>query len=960
MEDTLQEAHRNKKPKKTNLKIYFHNVSGIKSQISPLRASIHTSDYDVIILLETWFNSNIFSSELFDSTWNVFRRDRCDVNNDPRNGGGVLIAVKNDILCETIELQDNSGTENITVRLKIGATFVYMNSVYLPPNLDSTKYESYISVIEELSANLNPTDELLVFGDFNLNDVTWIPDDENECIMNAHDVTADKSEYILSHLLNCGLNQLNDNGNVLDLVFSSFIDDITVEISSHPIKKHSVAHKALEIVFNMKEHSVPNIIQEEYFYDFRRASSAIILNGLNSFDWSSLLNSYDANFCANVLNDILSEVLITQAPKKKRKRKNGAPWLNDTVRNARNLKNRAYKTFVRNGLESDYIQYLNLCDNFNDINKIAYDSYLSRKAGELKKSPRSFWKFVNDNKKKNSIPTLLYSHDTTISTTKDKCDLFADFFQTVYKQYEPVPAEDHASTENLFEVNDLTPTEEEVLSALLKLDTNKGGGPDGISNTFLKMIATAIAKPLSHVFKVSLQSGTFPTIWKKSFIIPIHKSGSRSNVTNYRGIAILNGIPKLLEHLICGKFTSFLRDCFDMNQHGFLKKRNTETNLVSFLHYVINNMENGGQVDAIYTDFSKAFDRVHHGILRNKLRKLGVPQLFVDWSSSYLTGRIQNVRIDSCISKDVIVYSGVPQGSIIGPILFTCFINDCPITDCFYAMYADDLKLFRKINGIEDAHLLQSSLVELVTWCKINQMELNIDKCKCISFTRRNTNNITIYNYDIDGKYLARSNVINDLGVMVDSELRMNDHICHIVNKARRNLGFMKRQARQFNDPFVNKALYCALVRPTLEYCSVVWNPHTLAQINVVESVQKQFLLFALNGLGWRDQYVLPPYQHRLTLLNMETLQDRRKRYDGVFMFKLMTNLLDSPYLQSTITHNSSSYNTRNRCVLTQAQHSTSYGYNETMTRLTRLYNENPDAFMNQHTLNSFKINFKL
>ena len=238
--------------------------------------------------METWFNNNIYSSELFDSTWNVFRRDRCDVNNDPRNGGGVLIAVKNDIICETVELQDDSGTENMTVRLRIGGIFVYMNSVYLPPNLDSSGYESYITVIEELSATLNPMDELLVFGDFNLNNVTWIRDDENECIMNAHGVTSDKSDYILSHLFNSGLNQLNDiandYGNVLDLVFSTFIDDITVELSGHPIKKHSVAHKALDIVLNLRECRTHTIIQEEYYYDYKRANSADILNGLNSLD----------------------------------------------------------------------------------------------------------------------------------------------------------------------------------------------------------------------------------------------------------------------------------------------------------------------------------------------------------------------------------------------------------------------------------------------------------------------------------------------------------------------------------------------------------------------------------------------------------------------------------------------------------------------------------------------------
>ena len=150
----------------------------------------------------------------------------------------------------------------------------------------------------------------------------------------------------------------------------------------------------------------------------------------------------------------------------------------------------------------------------------------------------------------------------------------------------------------------------------------------------------------------------------------------------------------------------------------------------------------------------------------------------------------------------------------------------------------------------------------------------------------------------------------------------------------------MKRQSKQFKDPFVTKALYCTLVRPTLEYCSVAWNPFYSVHVNCIESVQKQFLLFALRGLGWHDQFILPPYQDRLQLLDMESLEDRRRRSDGVYMYKLMNELIDAPYIRSNIVLNSSLYETRGRNTLIQLHHPTNYGYNEAINRLTRLYNQ--------------------
>ena len=234
-------------------------------------------------------------------------------------------------------------------------------------------------------------------------------------------------------------------------------------------------------------------------------------------------------------------------------------------------------------------------------------------------------------------------------------------------------------------------------------------------------------------------------------------------------------------------------------------------------------------------------------------------------------------------------------------------------------------------------------------------MELNIEKCKTISYSRKREGNKVMYDYNISGVSISRCNLINDLGIMLDNKLNMNAHIDYITSKARQTLGFIKRQSKSFNDPYITRSLYCALVRPTLEYCSIAWYPFTQQQINKIESVQKQFLLFALRGLGWSNGFQLPAYESRLLLLNMDSLEERRKVAGATFMYKLMKDVVSVPNLKNVIVFNASNYNTRRRPLLTRSTHSTSYGMNNPMNRFTMLVNEHSNVFMSSETVNVFK-----
>ena len=253
------------------------------------------------------------------------------------------------------------------------------------------------------------------------------------------------------------------------------------------------------------------------------------------------------------------------------------------------------------------------------------------------------------------------------------------------------------------------------------------------------------------------------------------------------------------------------------------------------------------------------------------------------------------------------------------------------VPDVRVLIYADDVKLFHRINSPSDCSVLQNALNVFVDWCNDLDLDLNVGKCKVMSFSRKK--NVINYDYCFTEQYISKCDVVSDLGVILDGKLSMNTHIDNVVGRAMRMLGFIKRFSREFDDICVLKTLFVTYVRPILEFASLVWSPCFATHIARVEAVQRNFSRFALRVLNWRDPLNLPEYSERLKLLSLDTLFARRKLTDVLFIHDILSGKIQCSHLLSMIPLSTSRFGLRHRDLFLVSSHRTCYGCNNPIDR---------------------------
>ena len=364
---------------------------------------------------------------------------------------------------------------------------------------------------------------------------------------------------------------------------------------------------------------------------------------------------------------------------------------------------------------------------------------------------------------------------------------------------------------------------EEVAELLSSLDTSKASGPDNISARMLKETARSIAPSVTNLFNHCLRNGTLPYMWKCSHVVPIPKGKGMDQVGNYRPISLLSILSKVLETHIANLIRDHLLTTNHpfVNQWGFQKGKSTTLALLSTIHQW--HLQDHAEVYATFLHLKKAFDSVPHLPLINKLSDIG----------------LNNVSSSSCK-----VMSGVPQGSVLGPLLFLLYINGLeeialsPGTK--FVLYADDILLYKPIRTWEDHHLFQSDLNAISNWLVRCSMTLNAAKFKCMLISRkRNSLAPILPPLCIGSSTIEKVSCMKYLGVLISSDLSWSAHIETVVSKARKALGCIYRRFYRNAHTSVLTKLYTTLVRPLLEYCCVLWDPHLEKDIEKLESVQK-------------------------------------------------------------------------------------------------------------------------
>ena len=510
-------------------------------------------------------------------------------------------------------------------------------------------------------------------------------------------------------------------------------------------------------------------------------------------------------------------------------------------------KHNLWKRYIETRLPTVYRNYCRVRNKVKNMIKYTRKQKEKCISGNIKNNPKAFGKYTKFKTKSNSTVSSLHVNpkDTAsnlIDNSKEKANILNTYFASVFTKE---PDGDFISLEEKQNLRQI-PLEfsiDEVRKLLQKLKTGKSPGPDGFHPRFINELADELCLPLYLIFKSSVSCAKIPKQWKFARVSAIYKKGNRKVASNYRPVSITSIICRMLETIIRDNVVKFLmsNDLLSAYQFGFLKGRSTTLQLLKVLNDWTESMESKFSTDCIYLDYQKAFDSVPHRRLISKLRSYKINECLVRWVENYLQDRSQFVEINGEKSQWIPVTSVIPQGSVLGPLLFLIYINDLPenVNSTVY-MYADDTKIYSEIKSEYDHGILQRDLENLKTWSDRWLLKFHPSKCYYITIGQHNEEEFT-YSMIEDGKKFDMTKVseMKDIGVTVDSELKFDKHINTKIETANKILGIIRRSFI-YLDADILLPLYKALVRSHFDYAMIIWNSHMVKHIESIEGVQRR------------------------------------------------------------------------------------------------------------------------
>ena len=833
---------------------------------------------DVLSVCETWLVRSCSSSYVSVPGYRVFRGDVFGTIKKH----GTAIFIKDSLCPVAVEVF----LPNVSI-VYLNKFELFVISIYRPPSYSEEENNSLKAFLLDFCTSKN----VIMMGDFNLPSLRWDADVPTA----GYVPPLDMAFFEVFSLL--GITQwvreatFISSDNVLDLIFTSECDSVIDVFSLPPLPGCHHVPVIMDYCTTLCA-PIPVLDHRENVLWYKGHYNLICEN-LDLVDWCAEFSSRTLGDCWRYFADCIDNLVNRFVPRGSF----GCGYRRMWKPPGSLMRERAVAWSYYKSLRKDHGRNNELTmealDIYKEINyryrNFAFHKqcdYEERLVSQLSSAPKLFHGYIRSKKKGRPPVGPLKLNGLVICEPSEMAEVFVQSFAEVFQ---PSRARDpRAHQEFLGSLGYPDTSYTVVLDVLKGLDGSSAPGPDGIHPYLLKNCAQSVAYPLSLLYARVVREGSVPADWKLSHVVPIIKSGSRAEPLNYRPVSLTSVPCKVFERVITQHLLEYLEsnNILSPNQFGFRSGRGTEDQLLIAYNDVTKLVDSGRSVTMAFLDFSKAFDVVCHSLLLQKLRCLGVGDGLLRLLESFLVGRFMAVAVDGCVSSMREVTSGVPQGSVVGPVLFLVYVNHVmKDVGCKWVAFADDFKLWcvRDDPSLDaSGDCLQSDLSRIDAVSRSWNLKLNAAKSVIMQFGP----GLVRRNFFIGGDHLEHVTSYKDLGVIIDTSLRFHVHARTVAAKAGGLAGELLRST-VCRSPSFMVSLFVSHVRPIIEYCSCVWNTGYLADIRLLESIQRRWTA-EIAGLRGLD------YGARLRELCLYSVYGRLLRRDMVMVWKIVNFGCDS------------------------------------------------------------------
>lgn len=929
------------------------NIVSLPLHLEELRIWSDEKDLDIIALNETRLDKSISNSFIKLNNYGVVRRDR------NRNGGGVCIFVhdKNNYILRS-ELVRSDEIEAICIEIiKPNSKPFAVIAAYRPPNQDPDFFfQNISSIIEELDSEEK---EIYLVGDLNCNLLATANCKATVLLQTLAET------YQLTQLVSEATRVTESSKTLIDLIYANCPNRVAATgvlhlgLSDHSlifaIRKISIPSKTTHTVINMRS--------------LKKFDPQLFRCDLQNIPWSDLNCINDPNQRWELWKTMFLSVVDKHAPfKRKRVKNKKSPWLTADLKALLIKRDRLKRIAVKSGDPVDWQNFKkdkNFCNNeIRRTKTLFYHKQIQENSGNSKE----IWKVINQvasrNTKSDRNISCLKVGTQVITDPVDICDQLNKHFTEIGpKLASSLPLGRNSYTDYVkpttssFSLKPIEPTT--VYKLMSSMSGKKATGLDGIPCKLIKEAASVIPISISlcDIFNLSIQTCIVPSDWKLAKVIPIHKGDVKDNSNNYRPISVLPSVAKIFEKIVYDQLFQYVtkNDLLSKCQSGFRPLHSTTTALIDATTEWLNNMDQGRLNSVVYLDLAKAFDTVDHDILIHKLSIYGICEMSLNWFRSFLSNRNQRCFVNGHLSEPETLKCGVPQGSILGPLLFLIYINDLP--NCLKhsnpRMYADDTNLTTTGSSVvEISHSVNADLLNVGDWLIANKLSLNVVKTEQMFIgsdhnLKRIRDTPLIF---LNDEPIKRVDTAKSLGIQIDEKLSWSEQIDAMSKKISRAIGGL-RQARPFVPTETLLTMYNSLIQPLFDYCDIVWDGMSSTNADRLQRLQNRAARVIT-----RQNYEIRSTDIR-NHLGWRTLVERRKAHKATMMFKIMqgnapTYLTDLLKLSNI----NNLYNLRNRdnC-LVLPKPKTDFLKKSFQYTGTKLWNDLPNEVRLSDTLTSFK-----